>query len=145
MRIAYFTHIREISNCRPLHPSTQESHHDLVGPLHDLKQPSRTSTLGEELIWVIPRIVRSVSVRSKCPKDPSVLKIVRRSNPYYLATAVVFSGSVPFWCLFFLEKQALLSPLRSVLQRPYRICSPYRNSLSVLFLVREGPLGGGAW
>ena len=23
--------------------------------------------------------------------------------------------------------------------RPYRICSPYRNSLSVVFLVREGP------
>ena len=26
----------------------------------------------------------------RCPKDPSVLKIVRRSNPYYFATAVVF-------------------------------------------------------
>ena len=42
-----------------------------------------------------------------------------------------FSVSVPFSCLFFLEKQALLSPLRSVLLRPYRIYSPYRNSLSV--------------
>ena len=52
-----------------------------------------------------------------------------------------FSVSVPFSCLLFLEKQALLSPLRSVLLRPYRICSPYRNSLSVLFLVRKGPLG----
>ena len=27
-------------------------------------------------------------------------------------------------------------------ERPYRILSPYRNSLSVVFLVREGPLGG---
>ena len=53
-----------------------------------------------------------------------------------------FSLSVPFSCLFVLEKQAFLSPLRSVLLRPYRIFSPYRNSLSVVFLVREGPLGG---
>ena len=54
-----------------------------------------------------------------------------------------FSVSVPFSCLFFLEKQALLSPLRSVLLRPYRIYSP--NSLSVVFLVREGPLGKECW
>ena len=39
-------------------------------------------------------------------------------------------------CLFFLEKQTLLSPFRI---RPYRNYSPYRNSLSVLFLVQEGP------
>ena len=30
-----------------------------------------------------------------------------------------FSLSVPFSCLFCLEKQAFLSPLRSVLLRPY--------------------------
>ena len=35
------------------------------------------------------------------------------------------------------KKQAFLSPLRSVL------LPPYRNSLSVVFLVREGPLGSG--
>ena len=52
-----------------------------------------------------------------------------------------FSVSVLFSCLFFLEKQALLSPPRSVLLRPYRICFPYRNSLSVQFFVRKGPLG----
>ena len=40
-----------------------------------------------------------------------------------------------------LEKQAFLSPLRSVSLRPYRIFSPYRNSLSVVVLVRDGPLG----
>ena len=56
-----------------------------------------------------------------------------------------FSVSVPFSCLFFLERQALLSPLRSVLLRPHRICSPYRNSLSVVFLVREGPMGSAFW
>ena len=52
-----------------------------------------------------------------------------------------FSLSVPFSCLFCLQKQAFLSPLCSILLRPYRILSPYRNSLSVVFLVREGPLG----
>ena len=52
-----------------------------------------------------------------------------------------FSLSVPFSCLLCLKKQAFLSPLRSVLLRAYRIYSPYRNSLSVVFLVREGPLG----
>ena len=56
-----------------------------------------------------------------------------------------FSQSVPFSCLFLLEKQAFLSPLRSVLLRPYRIFAPYRNSLSVVFLVRKGPLGKGAY
>ena len=39
------------------------------------------------------------------------------------------------------EKQTFLSPLRSVLLRPYRIFSPHRKSLSVVFLVWKGPLG----
>ena len=43
--------------------------------------------------------------------------------------------------LFCLEKQAFLSPLHSILPCPCRIFSPYRNSLSVVFLAREGPLG----
>ena len=47
--------------------------------------------------------------------------------------------SVPFSCLFCLEKQAFLSPLRSVLLRPCRIFSRYRKSLSVVFSGREGP------
>ena len=50
-----------------------------------------------------------------------------------------FSLSVPFSCLFCLEKQAFLRPLRSVLLRPYRIFSPYRNLLSVVFLGKRPP------
>ena len=45
-----------------------------------------------------------------------------------------FLLSVPFSCLFFLEKQALLSTLRSVFLS-------VANLLSVLFLVRKGCLG----
>ena len=51
---------------------------------------------------------------------------------------------VPFSCLFCLEKQVFLSPLCSVFLRPYRIFAPYRNSLSVVFLVREGHFSGSA-
>ena len=54
-----------------------------------------------------------------------------------------FLLSVPFSCLFFLEKQALLSTLRSVLLLPYRIFLAVVNLLSVVFLVRKGPLGRG--
>ena len=52
-----------------------------------------------------------------------------------------FLLSVPFSCLFCLEKQALLSTLSSVLLLPYRIFLAVVNLLSVLFLVRKGPLG----
>ena len=41
-----------------------------------------------------------------------------------------------------LENPAFLSPLCSVLLPLHRIYYPYRNSLSEVFLVREGPLGG---
>ena len=54
----------------------------------------------------------------------------------FFAVCTVFVSS-----LLFLEKQAFLSPFRSNLLRPYRHFSPDRNSLSVVFLVQEGPLG----
>ena len=70
-----------------------------------------------------------------CTKNSTALESIvycyRRSFPH----------SVPLSCLFCLEKPVFLSPLRSVLLRPYRIFSPYRNSVSVVLLVREGPLG----
>ena len=52
-----------------------------------------------------------------------------------------FSVSVPFSCLFFLEKQALLSTTRSVCYCCSVFCLAIANLLSVLFLVRKGPLG----
>ena len=62
-----------------------------------------------------------------------------------LVVALLFFLKFFTFCTVFLslcpEKQAFLSPLRSVLLRSYRISSPYRNSLSVVYLVREGPLG----
>ena len=76
---------------------------------------------------------------SQCPKDPSALKC------YGAQIRSVFCyrrRSVPLSCLLCLEKQSFLSPLRSVLLCPFRLCSPYRNSLSVALLVRKGPLGG---
>ena len=39
------------------------------------------------------------------------------------------------------KKQAFLTPLRSVLLRPYQIFSPCWNSLSVVFLARKGAWG----
>ena len=75
------------------------------------------------------------------PKGPFRTKNSTALESVLLCHRRSFSVSVPFSWLIFLEKQALLSPLGSVLLRPYRIWSPYRNSLSVLFLVRKGPLG----
>ena len=49
--------------------------------------------------------------------------------------------SVHRFLLLFLGKQAFLSSLRSVFSFPYRNLVPIPNSLSVLFLVRKGPLG----
>ena len=86
-------------------------------------------------------------VRWDAPEPPLEMKgPFRTKNSTALESVLLchcrsFSISVPFSCLFFPEKQALPSPLRSVLLRPYRLCSPYRNSLSVVFLAREGPLG----
>ena len=74
------------------------------------------------------------------PKDPSVLKVVRQTNPLYFATAVVFQYPYRFPASVSQKNKASPSPPRSVLLRLYRIFFPYRISLSVVFLVREGPL-----
>ena len=50
------------------------------------------------------------------------------------------SLSVAFSCLFRLENQAFLSPLRRVLRRPYRIFSPYRIHSHSIFST-GGSLG----
>ena len=87
-------------------------------------------------------LVARFAVRARLlPKGP-----FRTENSTALESVVFcdrrsFSLSVPFSCFKSLEKQAFLRPLRSVLLRPYRIFAPNRNSLSVVFLVREGPLG----
>ena len=92
---------------------------------------------------------RSPSKRAKCARFPGLPQGPFRTKNSTALESVVFcycrsfSLSVPFSSLFCLEKQAFLSPLRSVLLRPYRIFSLYRNSLSVVFLVRKGPLGSG--
>ena len=39
--------------------------------------------------WAALR-AKHLGLRHPHPKDPSVLKIIRRSNPYYFATAIVF-------------------------------------------------------
>ena len=93
----------------------------------------------------IPCLFRSAFplLSQDCPKDTSVLKIVRRTNPVLFCHRRSFSVPVPFSCLSFLEKEAFLSPLRGVLLGPCRIFFLYRNSLSVVFLQREGPLGVG--
>ena len=73
-----------------------------------------------------PKVLRAFLTRFRCifdsflthfgtslfshPKDPSVLKIVWRSNPYFFFYGCSCSLSVPFSCLFCLEKQAFLSP-----------------------------------
>ena len=54
----------------------------------------------------------------KNPKDPSVLKIVRRPNPYYFATAVVFTIRTVFFSPTKQTSKALLNTLRSVLLLP---------------------------
>ena len=86
-------------------------------------------------------IRRNLKSEFPLPKGPFRTKNSTALESVLFCHHSSFSVSVPFSCLFSLEKQALLRPLRSILLRPYRICSPYRNSLSVLFLVRKGPLG----
>ena len=51
----------------------------------------------------------------------------------------------PFFpsCLFWVQKQACLSPRRSVLLRPYQIYSPYRNSLSLSVVLNSKTKGPG--
>ena len=88
---------------------------------------------------------------SEKPQPPLLLEKVpkgpfRTKNSTALESVVFcyrrsFSLPVPFSCLFSLDTLAFLRPLRSVLLRPYRIFFPYRNSLSVVFLVWQGPLG----
>ena len=77
----------------------------------------------------------------RCAKGPFCTKNSTALESVVFCYGHSFSHSVLFSCLFCLEKEAFLSPLRSVLLRPHRIFSPYRDSLSVAFLVREGPLG----
>ena len=79
--------------------------------------------------------------RSQIPKGPFCTKNSTALESIVFGYRRSFSLSVPFSCVFCPQKQAFLSPLRSVLLRPYRIFSPHRNSLSVVFLVRECLLG----
>ena len=73
--------------------------------------------------------------------------LFRTKNSTALESVVFCYGcssslSVPFSCLLLLRKRSISEPYgRSILLRPCRNFSPYRNSLSVVFLVREGPLG----
>ena len=71
---------------------------------------------------------------------------ISREHPKSLRTkglcSILVPQSVPFSCLLVLEKQALLSTLRSVLPLPYRIF------LAVVNLLQGNPKGGlanGAW
>ena len=73
------------------------------------------------------------------PKGPFRTKNSTAPESVVFCYRRTFSLSVPFFCLSLLEKQALLSTLRSVLLLPYRILLAVVNLLSVLFLVRKGP------
>ena len=53
----------------------------------------------------------------------------------------IYSLSVPFPTFFDMKNRAFLSRLHRVLLPPYRNYSPKFTSLSVVFLVREGPSG----
>ena len=52
-----------------------------------------------------------------------------------------FSLSVPFSCLSYLEKQAFLSPLRSVFSSPYRVLLPVPNRPFRTIFSTERPFG----
>ena len=64
------------------------------------------------------------------PKGPFRTKNSTALESVLFATAVVLQYPYRFPVIFL---------------HVYRICSPYRNSLSAVFLVREGPLGKLTW
>ena len=72
-------------------------------------------------------------------KDPSVQQKIRHWNPQYFAMAVVFHCLYRFLLLFLGKTR--ISGLRGVFLSPYRILLPMPSILSVVSLVREGPLG----
>ena len=83
----------------------------------------------------------SLKVLGMMPKGP-----FRTKNTTALKSVVFCYGrsvllSVPFSCRFFLEKQALLSTIRSVSAIAVAFFLAVVNLLSVLLLVRKGPLG----
>ena len=75
------------------------------------------------------------------PKGPFRTKMSTAPESVVFCYRRSFLLSVPFSCLFFLEKQALLSTIHSVLLLPYCFSLAVVNLPSVLFLVRKGPLG----
>ena len=74
------------------------------------------------------------------PRDPSVLKTLRHSNPYYFASAVVFYYLYRFLPLFLRKTSIYEHSLYHVAAAVPNLL-PLLNSLSVVFLGWQGFLG----
>ena len=133
----------ERGSLRPFSPPQQGvsdpfSHRKREKPVHP-KIPLAKIPLAQRMTSVV--LPMPWNFVTHLPKGPFRTKNSTELESVVFCYRRSFSLSVVFSCLFCQENQAFLSPLRSVLLRPYRIFSPYQNSLSVVFSVREVPLG----